>query len=82
MPSQIRGIALQSPDTSAPDAQLQSVEWALTTACWKGLCSGPDTMTEVLFYHLERASAQDVLPVLLLKTLERGWRAVVQVRQR
>jgi DNA polymerase-3 subunit chi len=36
-------------------------------------------MTEVLFYHLERASAQDVLPVLLLKTLERGWRAVVQV---
>jgi DNA polymerase-3 subunit chi len=44
-----------------------------------GLVYGPDTMTEVLFYHLERASAGDVLPVLLLKTLERGWRAVVQV---
>jgi DNA polymerase-3 subunit chi len=36
-------------------------------------------MTEVLFYHLERRSLEDVLPVLLMKTLERGWRAVVQV---
>ena len=35
-------------------------------------------MTEVLFYHLERASLEDVLPGLLEKTLERGWRAVVR----
>ncbi|WP_342642508.1 DNA polymerase III subunit chi [Rhodoligotrophos ferricapiens] len=35
-------------------------------------------MTEVLFYHLERQSLEQVLPVLLGKTLERGWRAVVQ----
>jgi len=35
-------------------------------------------MTEVLFYHLERASLEDVLPQLVQKTLERGWRAVVQ----
>jgi DNA polymerase-3 subunit chi len=35
-------------------------------------------MTEVLFYHLERARLEDVLPQLLQKTLERGWRAVVQ----
>ena len=35
-------------------------------------------MTEVLFYHLQRARAEDVLPQLLQKTLERGWRAVVQ----
>lgn len=34
-------------------------------------------MTEVLFYHLERASLESVLPGLLEKTLERGWRAVV-----
>ena len=35
-------------------------------------------MAEVLFYHLERGSALDVLPPLLEKCLERGWRAVVQ----
>jgi DNA polymerase III subunit chi len=35
-------------------------------------------MTEVLFYHLERQSVDQVLPGLLEKTLERGWRAVVQ----
>lgn len=36
---------------------------------------------EVLFYHLERAPLETVLPQLLEKTLERGWRAVVQVGQ-
>ena len=35
-------------------------------------------MTEVLFYHLERRPLEQVLPLLLEKTLERGWRAVVQ----
>ncbi|MEM8772361.1 MAG: DNA polymerase III subunit chi [Pseudomonadota bacterium] len=35
-------------------------------------------MTEVLFYHLERASLETVLPGLLEKTLERGMRAVVR----
>lgn len=34
--------------------------------------------TEVLFYHLERTPLERVLPDLLEKTLERGWRAVVQ----
>jgi len=33
---------------------------------------------EVLFYHLERQPLERVLPSLLEKTLERGWRAVVQ----
>ncbi len=36
--------------------------------------SGP----ECLFYHLERQPLERVLPSLLEKTLERGWRAVVQ----
>ncbi len=35
-------------------------------------------MTEVLFYHLERARLEDVLPQLVHKTLQRGWKAVVQ----
>ena len=35
-------------------------------------------MTEVLFYHLERQPLEQILPGLLEKALERGWRAVVQ----
>ncbi len=35
-------------------------------------------MTEVWFYHLERQSLDAVLPVLLERSLQRGWRAVVQ----
>jgi len=34
--------------------------------------------TEVLFYHLEQQTLEKVLPSLLEKTLQRGWRAVVQ----
>jgi DNA polymerase-3 subunit chi len=34
-------------------------------------------MTEVLFYHLQNMSLENVLPPLLEKTFERGWRAVV-----
>lgn len=35
-------------------------------------------MTEVLFYHLEHQPLERVLPTLLERTLERGWRAVIQ----
>lgn len=36
-------------------------------------------MGEVLFYHLDRHPLERVLPELLEKCLERGWRATVQV---
>lgn len=36
-------------------------------------------MTEVLFYHLTETTLEEALPPLLEKSLERGWRAVVQV---
>jgi DNA polymerase-3 subunit chi len=36
-------------------------------------------MAEALFYHLERRSLDDVLPGLVEKTLERGWRALIRV---
>src|SRR3954463_5268159 len=36
-------------------------------------------MAETLFYHLERRTLEDVLPGLLERTRERGWRAVVRV---
>lgn len=35
-------------------------------------------MAEILFYHLQRQPLEAVLPTLLLRSLERGWRAVVQ----
>ena len=35
-------------------------------------------MAEIWFYHLERQSLDQVLPKLLERTLDRGWRAVVQ----
>jgi DNA polymerase III subunit chi len=36
-------------------------------------------MAEILFYHLQNQPLEAVLPTLLQKSLERGWRAVVQV---
>ena len=35
-------------------------------------------MTEVLFYHLKGQTLEQVLPALLQRSLERGWRVVVQ----
>ena len=39
-------------------------------------------MAEILFYHLETRPLEAVMPLLLEKTLERGWRAVVEVGSR
>jgi DNA polymerase-3 subunit chi len=35
-------------------------------------------MTETLFYHLERRSLEEVLPGLVEKSLQRGWRALIR----
>ena len=35
-------------------------------------------MTEIFFYHLQRQPLERVLPTLIEKSLERGWRVVVQ----
>ena len=35
-------------------------------------------MTDILFYHLQRHPLERVLPALVEKSLERGWRVVVQ----
>jgi DNA polymerase-3 subunit chi len=37
-----------------------------------------ESVTEVYFYHLERRTLEEVLPTLLERSLERGWRATVQ----
>jgi DNA polymerase-3 subunit chi len=36
-------------------------------------------MTEILFYHLQRQPLESVLPSLLERSVERGWRVVVQM---
>ncbi|MCJ8519184.1 DNA polymerase-3 subunit chi [Pseudorhizobium tarimense] len=38
-------------------------------------------MTEVLFYHLTESKLEDALPALLEKSVERGWRVVVQTAE-
>ena len=35
-------------------------------------------MTELLFYHLQNQPLERVLPTLLERSLERGWRVIVQ----
>ncbi len=35
-------------------------------------------MTEILFYHLQGQTPESVLPTLLEKSLQRGWRVTVQ----
>jgi DNA polymerase III subunit chi len=35
-------------------------------------------VTEVLFYHLQNAPLEKVLPQLLERSLERGWRSIVR----
>lgn len=35
-------------------------------------------MTEMLFYHLQRQPVERVLPALLEKSYERGWKVIVQ----
>ncbi|MBV8840783.1 MAG: DNA polymerase III subunit chi [Alphaproteobacteria bacterium] len=35
-------------------------------------------MTEMLFYHLQRQPLERVLPPLIEKSIERGWRVVVE----
>ncbi|MET0169889.1 DNA polymerase III subunit chi [Neorhizobium sp. AL 9.2.2] len=38
-------------------------------------------MTEVLFYHLTESKLEDALPALLEKSVERGWKVVVQTAE-
>ncbi|KKX34383.1 DNA polymerase III subunit chi [Rhizobium sp. LC145] len=38
-------------------------------------------MTDVLFYHLTESKLEDALPALLEKSVERGWRVVVQTNE-
>lgn len=39
-------------------------------------------MTEILFYHLERQSLEEALPKLLERSIDRGWKSIVQTTTR
>jgi DNA polymerase-3 subunit chi len=41
----------------------------------------PEAAGDVWFYHLENSSLDQVLPGLLEKTIQRGWRALVRIRE-
>ncbi|WP_117194164.1 DNA polymerase III subunit chi [Rhizobium terrae] len=38
-------------------------------------------MTEILFYHLTESKLEEALPALLEKSVERGWKVVVQTNE-
>ena len=38
-------------------------------------------MTEVLFYHLTESKLEDALPPMVDKSVERGWRVAIQVKE-
>jgi DNA polymerase III subunit chi len=38
-------------------------------------------MTEVLFYHLTESKLEDALPPLVDKSVERGWRVAIQMKE-
>jgi DNA polymerase-3 subunit chi len=46
---------------------------------WKKAPGERPPLTEVLFYHLQRQPLEAVLPTLVEKSLERGWRVAIQV---
>src|SRR5262249_58508025 len=43
-----------------------------------GTTDGAIAMTEIVFYQLQRQPLERVLPTLIEKSLERGWRVIVQ----
>ena len=72
----IAGVAWQDGEQKAHDPQLG--HGLGRAAAQPAGARALRVVTETLFYHLERRSLEDVLPGLVEKSLERGWRAVIQ----
>src|ERR1700751_1009318 len=71
-----RWARLRARSTRAGDRALAFGFW---TGWWPTITRRRNEMTEVLFYHLQNMSLESVLPPLLEKSLERGWRVVVEL---
>src|SRR5262245_48216460 len=63
-------------------AGAQAGACACSTVWWRTTTNADarrgDAMTEMLFYHLQQQTLEAVLPTLLEKSIERGWRVIVQ----
>src|SRR5262245_34033420 len=78
------GLDLRADRAALPsqDAHLILSQRSLTpppASDMEGDAAARPAMTEVLFYHLEHQPLERVLPALVERTLERKWRAVIQV---
>src|SRR5262249_56145221 len=62
------------------DGDEQELEFGLGGAVAQPACRRSlRAMTEVLFYHLQHQPLERVLPQLLERSVERGWRVIIQV---
>ena len=75
MPSIILRVRLQASIVLQAAREQRAVQVAGDKTNTKAEAAKP---SDVMFYHLEYQPLDKVLPSLLEKTLERGWRAVVQ----
>ena len=83
----IAGTALGSPQTEINKSWSSGWGVRLARIIWWKKITRVDAairirMTEVLFYHLKGQTPEQVLPTLLQKSLDRGWRVVVQASSR
>ena len=77
----IAGTAMGAPKTEINQSWGSGLWRSPAGAAGRGVLRSQEiaeAMTEVLFYHLQNMSLESVLPPLLEKSLERGWRVVVQ----
>ena len=79
----IAGTAMGSPKTDINQSWgsgwgVRLLDRLVARSLRSSIARGTTAMTEVLFYHLQTSSLESVLPPLLEKSLERGWRVVVQ----
>ncbi len=71
----LSGIALYDPEREGAGAWIANAVWLRDVM---NIRLDFQTMPEVLFYHLDRQPLEQVLPVLLQKSLQRGWRVLVR----
>jgi DNA polymerase-3 subunit chi len=65
-------------DDNEPSTPALTAIWGAVRYVERRAKRADGQMTEILFYHLKEQAPEQVLPALLLKSLERGWRVVVQ----
>src|SRR5262249_541947 len=76
-PAGCRILRVMSCDAKSCDAKsCDAKSWAGSPDA--ATTDGAIAMTEIVFYQLQRQPLERVLPTLIEKSLERGWRVIVQ----